>query len=122
MSTLIKRIIFIAIILAIAYGIYWLIDRNWADELKNDIVTTTQKTVDSIYSNDNTGTIDPVLDTPELFNNSYEAIIEKDIIVIDPEIKEPIITEPTVKQATKPKTVITTKKPSSSNILFDLFK
>lgn len=63
MSTLLKRILFIVIILAIAYGIYWLIDRQGADELKDDIVTTTQKTVEDFVETTTENILQPVSNT-----------------------------------------------------------
>lgn len=124
MSTLLKRIIFIAIILGIAYGIYWLIDRKWADELKQNIVTTTQKTVESLTATGNT-------DSGEIIDTPKEIVVEKNIVVSDPEIKEPVTT-PTPAKTTIPtttkKTTTTPSSPtksttsSSSNVLFDLFK
>lgn len=124
MSTLLKRILFIVIILWIAYGIYWLIDRKWADELKEDFVTTTQETVESLKSvKDNV-----VSDSEESLGDVSEIIEEKKIIVTDPEIQEPVIVQPTTKTTiTKTTTTKTTTTPikttsSSSNILFQLFK
>lgn len=127
MTTLIKRIIFIAIILGIAYWIYWLIDRKWADELKENIVTTTQKTVESLIAT--WSTWENFTTPEELFDSSEEIIIEKNIIVNDPTIEEPTdktnsptpVVAPTPKQTT-PSTPSSTTKGSSSNILFELFK
>lgn len=125
MSTLLKRIIFVAILLWIAYGIYRLIDRQWASELKENVVTTTQETARSFGFNEDDveELFDPVIDTgSESLWEESEIVSEQNIVVTDPEIKEPVITQPAVKSTTTTK--ITTKKTttSSSNILFELFK
>lgn len=128
MTTLIKRIIFIVILLGIAYGIYWLIDRKWADELKENIVTTTQKTVESLITT--WSSWGNFATTEEFFDSSEEIIIEKNIIVNDPKIEEPTNTintfsptpAPTTKKTTPSTSSSSTTKSSSSNILFDLFK
>lgn len=120
MSTLIKRIIFIVILLSIWYCIYRLFDRQWANELKDDIINKTQETTESF--------IDDTQELKEQFDQNLEnsvletyswVITEQNIIVNDPEIKEPIV-QPTIIKKTstnKPKTTS-----SSSNILFELFK
>lgn len=114
MSTLFKRIFFILILLWIAYGIYWLIDRKGADELKENIVTTTQETVETFKSiNDDT-----LSNSEETLGNISEVIAEQNIVVTDPEIQEPVVIQTTkTTTTTKPKSTS-----SSSNILFDLFK
>lgn len=118
MSTLLKRIIFVAILLWIAYGIYRLIDRQWASELKENVVTTTQETAKSFgFDKDEVEELfDPVIDTSlESLWEESEIVSEKSIVVTDPEIKEPVIVKPTT---TTTKSTTT----SSSNILFQLFK
>lgn len=109
MTTLIKRVIFVIILLSIIYGIYRLIDKKWASELKETVVNTTEKTVESFGLNED--------DIEEIFNPTF------DVVVTDPEIKEPITTE--IQE--KPKATITkinTKKTNtySPNILFQLFR
>lgn len=130
MSTLIKRILFIAIILGIVYWIYWLIDRKWADDLKDDIITTTQKTVESLggETTNQEDTNESVFGTTTESLWNYEEIVsEKSIVVTDPEIKEPVVPQTTTETTTKITTTKTTTTPtkttsSSSNILFQLFK
>jgi hypothetical protein len=127
MSTLIRRIIFIAIILGIIYWIYWLIDRKWADDLREDVINTTQKTVESLggESINQEDIIEPVVDGTTESLWSYEEILpEKNIVVTDPEIKEPVVTQSTNTITKTTTTKTTTKKTttSSSNILFQLFK
>lgn len=123
MSTLLKRILFIVIILAIAYGIYWLIDRQGADELKDDIVTTTQKTVEDFVETTTENILQPVSNTGgESLWDYNEIFPEKNIVVTDPEIKAPVVQ--TTPKTTPVNTTSSPKKPStsSSNILFQLFK
>lgn len=122
MPTLLKRIIFVAILLSIAYGVYRLIDRQWANDLKENVVTTTQETAKSFgFDKDEVEEIfNPVIDSStESLWDKPEVVTEKNIVVTDPEIKEPTTTQPTMKTNTT-----TTKKAttSSSNILFQLFK
>lgn len=122
MSTLLKRILFITIVLAIAYGIYWLIDRQGADELKDDIVTKTQKTVENFVDTTTENVLQPVSDASvESLWDYNEILPEKNIVVTNPEIKEPVVQEPvktTSVKTSSPKKAST----SSSNILFQLFK
>ena len=127
MSTLLKRIIFVVILVWIAYGIYRLIDRQWASELKENVVTTTQETARSFgFDKDDVEELfDPVIDkNSEYLWEEPEIVSEKNIVVTDPEIKEPEIKEPVATQPTAKTTTTTTKKTttSSSNILFQLFK
>lgn len=124
MSTLLKRIIFVAILIWIAYGIYRLIDRQWASELKENVVTTTQETARSFgFDKDDVEELfDPVIDTSsESLWEEPEIVSEKNIVVTDPEIKEPEIKEPVVTQPTV-KTTPKKTSTSSSNVLFQLFK
>jgi len=130
MSTLLKRMIFVAILLWIAYAIYRLIDRQWASELKDNVVTTTQETAKSFgFDKDEVEELfNPVIDTSsESLWEEPEIVSEKSIVVTDPEIKEPVVvqqtttttitTKPTIKTTTTKKTTTT----SSSNVLFELF-
>lgn len=118
MKTLIKRIIFILIILWIIYSIYWFIDRQGAKDLKESFVDTTQETIQEIKK-------DSSLDSEEPLGDISEITSVGNIIVSDPEIKEPELSNPdkpiiqeTNTSTSSPKTS-TSKK--SSNILFELF-
>lgn len=130
MSTLLKRILFIVILLWIAYGIYRIIDRPGANELKENVVTTTQDTARSFGfdKSEIEEIFDPVVDkASESLWDPVEIVTEKNIIITNPEIKEPIIVEqkPIVEKEVKViKKKATTKKTtsSSSNVLFQLFK
>ncbi len=124
MPTLLKRIIFVAILLSIAYAIYRLIDRQWANDLKENVVTTTQETAKSFgFDKDEIEEIfNPVIDSStESLWDKPEVVMEKNIVVTDPEIKEPVETQPIIEKTT---TKISPKKTttSSSNVLFQLFK
>jgi len=83
----IRRIIFVAIIVFIAYWIYWLIDRNSADELKDDLVDKTQETASTVWS-----WIKESFDY--LFDSEKESldgnISWTNIIISDPDIIEPV--------------------------------
>jgi hypothetical protein len=123
MPTLLKRILFIAILLTIAYWIYRLIDKQWADDLKDNIVTTTQETAKSFgFDKDEIEEIfNPVIESSsESLWDATEIIYENNIVVSDPEIKEPVTTQPTTTKTNT--TVKKTTTTSSSNILFQLFK
>lgn len=123
MPTLLKRILFIAILLTIAYWIYRLIDKQWADDLKDNVVTTTQETAKSFgFDKDEVEEIfNPVIESSsESLWDTTEIIYENNIVVSDPEIKEPVTTQPTTTKTNT--TVKKTTTTSSSNILFQLFK
>lgn len=115
MTTLIKRVIFILIVLWLIYSIYWFIDRQWAKDLKESFVDTTQETIQEIKD-------DSFLDWEESLGDISEITSVENIIVSDPEIKEPELSNPDKPTTTTSTSTSTTKtsKPSS-NVLFELF-
>lgn len=134
MITLIKRIVFVLIILGIIYWVYWLIDRPGADKLKEDTINTTQEITESFGLNKKD--IDDIFDEnsdnqlkiePEFFVE--KVVVEEAKIETPEEIKEVEKesvheTKTTTETQTKTTTKTTTKSTNTkeTNILQQLFK